>query len=62
MKRLKHTKDSLALAHFADRNSIGWHSFRQSDRRTLAAVVRATLLGAIEVNGTLDSFKSKLDT
>lgn len=53
--RLKHTKDSLALAGFLSRIS-GWHSYSK-DRKTLKAVRRCALLGCLELNEATRQFR-----
>lgn len=55
MKTIRHTADSLKLAHFAS-GLNGWHSFDRL-KRTERAIDRAEMLGAIEVSRETRQFR-----
>jgi hypothetical protein len=49
--RITHTLDSLKLAEFAEKHCQEgrWHTYKR-DKKTIKAVKRAELLGAIKTN------------
>lgn len=55
MKTIRHTADSLKLAHFATKLT-GWHSYDKY-KQTERAIDRCELLGVIEVSRATRQFR-----